>query len=114
MTRKVAVVTTSRSDYGPSYWLIHDLFHDPRFAPWLLVGGAHLSARHGSTVHEIEQDGFPIAARVPHTAGEGDAGSEAEASGRLMAETARLLAAHAPDCVVVHGDRFELLAVATA
>ena len=30
--RKICVVTGSRADYGPLYWLLHDLRDDPDFS----------------------------------------------------------------------------------
>jgi len=64
VTLHVAWVTTCRSDYGACYWPLRDLGADARFRVSLLVGGAHLSARHGATVAEIEADGMPMAARL--------------------------------------------------
>src|SRR5581483_972557 len=111
MAIRVAYVTTCRSDYGPSYWLIHDLFHDARFAPLLIAGGAHLSERHGATVAELERDGFALTARVPFLDDDEDAGA---AAARALAGFAALFARLKPDVVVVYGDRFELLSVAAA
>jgi UDP-N-acetylglucosamine 2-epimerase len=65
MTLRVALVTTARSEYAGTYWMLHDLAADPRFDTALIVGGSHLSARHGMTVSEIEADGWPIAKRIP-------------------------------------------------
>ena len=47
MKTKVAYVTTARSDYGPSYWVIRDLFADSRFEASLIATGSHLGASTG-------------------------------------------------------------------
>jgi UDP-hydrolysing UDP-N-acetyl-D-glucosamine 2-epimerase len=107
MTIRVAYVTTNRSDYGPAYWLLHDLFHDPRFAAQLLVGGAHLAA--AQTVREIEADGFAVAARVPFLDGD-----YAAASAAALIGFAAAFAATRPDIVLLNGDRWELLPIAHA
>ena len=109
---RVAHATTCRSDYGPAYWLIHELFHDSRIDPLLLVGGAHLSRRHGHTVDEIEKDGWPIAARIPFL-GEDDAPSPAALAAALSG-FGEALARLAPQLLVLYGDRIELLPIATA
>src|SRR5262249_21391844 len=105
MSIRIAYVTTCRSDYGPSYWLIHDLAGDARFALALVVGGAHLES---GTVAEIEADGFPVAARVAFNA------ADAEGAARALAGFAEAFARLAPDVAVLYGDRVELLPIATA
>lgn len=112
MKIKVAYVTTARSDYGPSYWLIHDLFADKRFDMTLIVAGSHLSRQHGDTVEEIENDGWPIAERIPFL--DENATSPGVAAGSALASFSGVFANHRPDIVVLYGDRYELLSVATA
>ncbi len=114
MTVKLAYITTARSDYGPAYWLIHDLFHDARFDVALIVGGSHLSERHGHSVSEIENDGWPIFARVPFLEAADNNAAHAGAVGQALTRFARLFDELKPDVAVVYGDRYELLAVAAA
>jgi UDP-hydrolysing UDP-N-acetyl-D-glucosamine 2-epimerase len=108
---RVACVTTSRSDYGPWYWVLHELFRDPRFEPLLLVGGAHLSTAAGNTVEEIERDGWPITGRVPFLDTSGDS---ARATAAALAGFSERFVHSRPDLIVLYGDRFELLPIATA
>jgi GDP/UDP-N,N'-diacetylbacillosamine 2-epimerase (hydrolysing) len=112
MKIKIAYVSTARSDYGPSYWLIHDLFADKRFDMTLVVAGSHLSRQHGYTVEEIENDGWPIAVRIPFI--DENATSLGLATGQALKSFSELFAQHRPDIVVLYGDRYELLPVATA
>jgi len=114
MSVRVAYITTARSDYGPSYWLIHDLFADPRFEMHLVVGGSHLSERHGFTVAEIEKDGWPIAARIPFLEEGDDDASYGRSCGRALTAYADLFAKLKPHVVVVYGDRLELLPIVSA
>jgi UDP-hydrolysing UDP-N-acetyl-D-glucosamine 2-epimerase len=112
---RVAYVTTSRSDYGPAYWLLHDLFADSRFVPLLIVAGSHLSAAHGETITEIEQDGFAIARRIDFLRDAGDDGLGFSLGlGRGLAGMGAALDALRPDVLVMLGDRLELLAMAGA
>lgn len=110
MSRRIALVTTSRSDYGPQYWLLHDLLRDPRFSAELVVGGAHLDARFGMTVTEIEADGLPIARRIPFL----DEPTPAQAMSRAFLEFSRYLDEARPELVVLYADRVELLSFAIA
>ncbi len=56
--RKIAVVTTSRADYSHLYWPLRDLAAHPEVDLRLIVLASHLSPEFGSTVREIEADGF--------------------------------------------------------
>ena len=114
MKIRIAYITTARSDYGPSYWLIHDLFADERFEMNLLVGGSHLSARHGMTVEEIEKDGWPIAARIPFLEEENNDLALGRACGKALAAYTEMLADLKPEILVVYGDRYELLPIVSA
>lgn len=114
MSIRIAYVTTARSDYGPAYWLLHDLFADRRFDVQLLVGGSHLSARHGLTVTEIEQDGWAISARIPFLDACEDDLAYGRSSGQALAAYSEVFSRLRPDLVVVYGDRFELLPIVSA
>ena len=61
--RKIAVVTTSRADYSHLYWPLRDLAAHPNVDLRLIAMGSHLSPEFGSTVQEIEKDGFNIDAQ---------------------------------------------------
>jgi len=114
MSIRVAYITTARSDYGPSYWLIHDLFRDDRFEMKLIVGGSHLSARHGMTIKEIEKDGWPIAAKIAFHEDEDDAAAFGRSCGKALTAYTEMLVDLKPDIVVAYGDRLELLPIVSA
>ena len=54
----------ARSDYGHLRPVLAEIQRSPHLDLALIVGGAHLSPRYGGTVALIEEDGWPIAARV--------------------------------------------------
>jgi UDP-N-acetylglucosamine 2-epimerase (non-hydrolysing) len=112
--RRVCVVTGTRADYGHLYWVLRELDADPRTELVLVVTGAHLMERWGSTVRQIEEDGFAIAARVPMDLPDDSplavAGALAAATSGLAETFGRLR----PDLVVLLGDRYEELAAAQA
>ena len=111
--RTIAVVTATRAEYGLLLPVLRKLNAAPDLTLRLLVTGAHLCARLGSTVTEIERDGLPIAARLPIFTGDA-----AEPAARTIARTIEVFdeyfAAHRPDVLLVLGDRFEIFAVAAA
>jgi len=111
---RVAIITTARSDYGPLYWVIHDLFAAPGFDVQLIVGGSHLSARYGSTVQEIERDGWSIAARMPFLEENDDAVSFGRSCGNALKMYSELFTSLRPGIAIVYGDRIELLPIVTA
>lgn len=112
--RKISVVTGSRAEYGLLHGLLRGVEGSSLLDLQLVVTGTHLSARHGSTVSEIEADGFDIAARVDMEL-EGDSPADlTRAMGRALIGFADVYARLQPDMVVVLGDRYEILAAAEA
>ncbi len=114
MTRRIAIVTGTRAEYGLLKGLITAVRDAPDCMLQLVVTGAHLSPDFGMTVQEIEADGMPIAARVDMQLG-GDSGAAvAKSMGVGMIGFADAYVRLAPDLVVVLGDRYEILAAAAA
>lgn len=116
--KRVAVVSTTRADYGLLHWFIREVLADPDLELLLYVSGSHLAPEFGNTVSEIEADGVPIYRRIPIFASS-DAGADApvaatDAAGTALQEFGRALAEDSPHAVVVLGDRFEIVPVALA
>lgn len=111
--RTICVVTATRAEYGLLRPVIRKIAADAELRLQLAVTGAHLCARLGSTVSEIEADGVPIAARLPVFA-ETDGEPVAQTIARTLTVFDEYFAAHRPDAVLLLGDRFEIFAVATA
>lgn len=111
---KTAVVTATRAEYGILQPLIRKLHQDSDVELQLLVTGTHLSEKHGNTQQEIERDGFPIFERFPILT---EGNTPADIS-RIMARALEQFAVYfereKPDCVVVLGDRTEMLGVCAA
>ncbi|WP_294947004.1 UDP-N-acetylglucosamine 2-epimerase [Sulfurivirga sp.] len=115
MVKKIAVLTTTRADYGILQPLIHAL-HEADWAELqLIVTGSHLLESQGRTVREVEADGLPIAARVPiFEEGTTTALDNARAFGVAAERMAPVLVDLKSDTLVLLGDRFETLAIAAA
>ena len=111
--RTICIVTATRAEYGLLRPVVQKVAASDELDLQLVVTGAHLCPRLGETVHEIENDGFPIAARLPIFTDDAD-----EPVARTIARTINVFdsyfATHRPDAVLLLGDRFEIFAVATA
>lgn len=114
MSRKVAVMTGTRADFGLLRPLLAELDSRADATLQLIVTGTHLSEAHGRTVGEITAAGFSVAAEVSIWSGEDSSLGAALDTGNAVAEFSRTLATLQPDVVVVLGDRLEAFAMATA
>lgn len=110
----IAVVTTSRADYGLLYPLIKKIQYDDYFKLDLIVTGSHLSDLHGKTINAIKENGFDVQYAIEMTA-EGD--TENDICNSIAAGLkgfSKLYMDIAPDLVLVLGDRYELLSACIA
>jgi UDP-N-acetylglucosamine 2-epimerase (non-hydrolysing)/GDP/UDP-N,N'-diacetylbacillosamine 2-epimerase (hydrolysing) len=112
--RRIGVVTTSRADYSHLYWPLRELAARPDIELGVFVLGAHLSPAFGSTIQEIERDGFPIQARIECLLGSDTDTGMAKTIGIAMLGLADALTAWRPDILLLIADRYEMLAPASA
>ncbi len=112
MKRTIAVVTTSRADYGHLYWPLRDLSHLEQVDLRIIVLGSHLSPEFGYTIHEIERDGFTVAARIECLLSSDSDVGMAKTIGVATLSLADLLGQMRPDLILLIADRYELLAPA--
>jgi len=113
LIRKIAVITTSRADYGHLYWPLRDFSAHPQVELQLIVLGAHLSPEFGLTVHEIEKDGFPIAAKFECLLSSDSDVGMAKTIGVATLSLADCLGQMRPDILLLIADRYEMLAPAS-
>ncbi len=113
MKRKIAVVTTSRADYGHLYWPLRDLAAHSEVDLRLLALGAHLSPEFGHTAAEIERDGFAIDSRIECLLSSDSDVGMAKTIGVAMLGLADALGAMRPDLLLLIADRYEMLAPAS-
>ncbi len=112
MTRRIAVFTGTRAEYGLLYWLLKDLQAHPDLELQLIAGAMHLSPEFGETSRQIEQDGFRIDARVEMLLSSDSRVGMAKSLGLGTLGLADALDRLQPDLLVLLGDRFEVLAAA--
>lgn len=114
MTRKIAVFTGTRAEYGLLYWLMKEIQASEKLELQLIVSAMHLSPEFGETWKQIEQDGFTIDAKVEMLLSSDTAVGVVKSMGLGTIGFADALDRLRPDVLVVLGDRFEALAVAQA
>ena len=112
--RKVAVVTSTRADYGLLRWPMRAIAASARLELQLIVTGTHLAPGFGMTQDEIERDGFTVDARIEMLLDSDSAAGTSHSMALALSGMADVLERLAPDLVMVLGDRFEILAVAAA
>ena len=113
---RVAVLTSSRADYGIYLPLLKKLATDPAFELKIIAFGTHLSHFHGYTLKEIQQDGFEVYKTVESLV----LGDSPEAIGSAIGLTqlkfASVWAAEKEnlDLIFALGDRYEMFAAVMA
>ena len=112
--RRVCVVTGTRAEYGLLSRLMWLIRADHALTLQIIATNMHLSPEFGLTYKEIEADGFTIDKKVPMP-------KLADTSNGIVKSMAIELSGIAdayeelrPDLIVVLGDRYEMLIVATA
>ena len=112
--KKIAVVTGTRAEYGLLAPVMHKISASSTLELQVVVTGAHLLVEFGLTVEDIVQEGFVVNRAVPEIS---SASTGAEVAQQVGAGVIAFTAAFgelAPDAIVLLGDRYELLAAATA
>jgi len=111
--RTITVLSTGRQDWGILRPVCVGLRAEPSVRLDLVVGGMHLSPRHGHTVDLVRADGFEPDARLDWLAGPEDPPADVQAGAALAAVGAHLRSS-GTDALVLVGDRFETAAAALA
>ena len=112
--RRIAVITTSRADYGILRYVARALAACPNVEFGFLVSGTHLIAAHGGTVGEIEADDMPILERIELGLTSDEPPQLALAMAAATRGFGEAFARHGIDIVLTLGDRFEMLAATIA
>lgn len=113
--RKICVVTGSRAEYGILRNLIAAIKADPELQLQVIATNQHLSKLQGETYKEIERDGFTIDYKVYMADDEApdNANTTAKSISRGVSGFADAFDALHPDLLLILGDRYEMLAVAS-
>lgn len=111
--RKICIVTSTRADWGLLSKVAKALSERSDVTLQIVATNMHLSEKYGSTWHEIERDGLHIDRMVPMAVDNDSAVDTVVAMSQCMDGMARTLSDLNPDLLLILGDRYEMLAVAS-
>lgn len=114
--RTIAMLTTGRQDWGILHSTAVAIRAHPNLDLRLLVGGTHLSARHGRTIDDVRADGFEPDVILPWP-DDGDATADPPAATQAattLESVGAALRQAPPEALLLVGDRFETAAAALA
>ena len=112
--RMIGVVTVGRSDFGIYRPVLEAIRAEPTLDFRLIVSGMHLSPHYGSTLEQIEAEGFNVDERVEMLLASDSPEGVAKSMGLGTIGFAQSYAHSRPDILLVVGDRFEMHAAALA
>jgi GDP/UDP-N,N'-diacetylbacillosamine 2-epimerase (hydrolysing) len=114
MVRTIAILTSSRADYGLLRPLIQRIREHPDLDLKLMVSGAHLDHRYGYACEEITNDGFAIDYKIFMNPDTDSPPQITAAMGEGLKGFSDVFANFTPDLLVLLGDRYETLIAAVA
>lgn len=112
--KKVCIVTGTRAEYGLLRWVMEGIRQSGSLELQVVATGMHLSPEFGLTYRAIEEDGFAIDRKVEMLLSSDSAVGVTKSLGLAAIGFADALAELQPDIMLVLGDRYEILAAATA
>lgn len=111
--RKICFVTGSRAEYGLLSSLLQLVKKSPECELQIIATNMHLMPEHGNTFQEILKDGLIINEMVPMPKPSDDNYGVVASMAIEMEHMNRALQNLNPDLVVILGDRYEILVVAS-
>lgn len=112
--KKICIVTASRAEYGLLRPIIQKFHKRKDFDIRVVATGMHLSPEFGLTFREIEEDGISIDRKIEMLLSADTPSAITISMGVAMIGFANYFAESKPDLLMLLGDRYEILAVATA
>lgn len=112
--RKICIITGTRAEYGIMSSLMRNLKEDSNVELQIIATNMHLSPEFGLTVKEIENDGFVVDKKVEMLLSSDTHVGTVKSMGLASIGYADAINELKPDLIVILGDRFEMLAAASA
>lgn len=112
--KKICIVTATRAEYGLLKPIIDKIHKSDKIELQLVATGMHLSPEFGLTYKEIEEEGYPIDQKIEMLLSSDTPVGVTKSMGVALMGFADYFAVKRPDVVVILGDRYEMLMVATA
>lgn len=111
---KICVITATRAEYGLLKPLLQLIKDHNSLELQILVTGAHLSPEFGLTYRQIIEDGFNINAKVEMLVSSDTPNGIVKSMGLGLLGYADAFQNLKPNAIVILGDRYEMLSVASA
>lgn len=111
---RVAYATGSRADYGIVRNYLKMLENDTEIELTVLVTGSHLEIKFGRSVSIIEEDGFEIGYRLPLNIENSNNANILHSMSIALDGFGSYFENNRYDMLIILGDRYEMMAVATA
>lgn len=111
--KRVCIVTATRAEYGLLKPIILKLQAQNNLEVRVAATGMHLSPEFGMTCQEIEQDGIRLDRKIEILLSADTSSAISKSMGLAMISFADYFSERKPELLIVLGDRYEILAVAT-
>lgn len=112
--KKICFVITSRAQYARNKLLLRLLNSDPDFDLKIILGGSAVLPKYGTVLSDLKKEGFDSVEELYVNIEGGNNISMAKTTGLSIFEFTNTFQRIKPEMVIVAGDRFEVLAAATA
>ncbi len=114
MKRKVCIVTGTRAEWGLLSGIAQQLKARDDVELQIVATNMHLDSRYGHTIDDIISQGIEVDACVPMSVDDDSTMSTVKAMAKCIDGMADSFAQLKPDVIVILGDRYEMLSVASA
>lgn len=112
--RKICFITGTRADYGIMSPLMKAVARSGEADIQIIATNMHLSPHFGMTVNEIIADGFSVDERIESLLSADTPSATVKSMGLVQIGMADAFTRLRPDLIVILGDRYEMLAAASA
>ena len=111
---KIALLTSSRADFGIYLPLLKILKDDPFYKLSIIAFGTHLSLKHGETINEIINNGL-VPSFTIDTLPDGDSPAAiASSMGKTIINFSKIWENNSFDIIIALGDRYEMFAACSS
>ena len=111
---KIAIATGTRADWGLLSPIAQLLKAQKDVEVAVIATNMHLDPRFGNTIDEIISDGFTPAAKVKMNVASNSEADTARSMAKCLSGMVDAFESIKPDCIIILGDRYEMLATASA
>lgn len=111
---KIAIATGTRADWGLLSPIAQLLKAQKDVEVAIIATNMHLDPRFGNTIDEIISDGFIPAAKVKMNVASNSEADTARSMAKCLSGMVDAFESIKPDCIIILGDRYEMLATASA